>query len=94
MKGYWTSSTGRIELVIPPEMAICASHPGQCDADVLALSKVACVEGQLRALNTSLIREELRGYGAWDDEELADDAQNLQRLLWIACGDINDECAA
>jgi large repetitive protein len=29
-------------------------------------------------------------YGAWDDKELRDHAQNLQRILWLACGDIVD----
>jgi hypothetical protein len=26
-------------------------------------------------------------YGAWDETELADDAQNKARILWIACCD-------
>jgi hypothetical protein len=33
-----------------------------------------------------LLREHLRGYGAWDAAELCDHRANLQRLLWIwAC---------
>ena len=29
----------------------------------------------------------LRGYGAWDDSELSDHAENLRRLVWLAgCG--------
>jgi hypothetical protein len=30
-----------------------------------------------------LIREHLRGYGAWGRSELCDHQQNLRRLLWI-----------
>lgn len=30
-------------------------------------------------------RAYLRGYGAWDDDELADHAQNRRRIFWIAC---------
>jgi len=34
------------------------------------------------------VREVLRDCGAWDDDELSDHDANLDRLLWIACGDI------
>ncbi len=34
------------------------------------------------------LRAELREYGAWDDEQLADDAANWDRIVWIAAGDI------
>ena len=33
-----------------------------------------------------LIREHLKGYGAWDKSQLCDHQQNLKRLLWTwAC---------
>jgi len=38
-----------------------------------------------------LIREHLRGYGAWGRAELCDHRENLQRLLWIWCHDIAEE---
>jgi hypothetical protein len=47
--------------------------------------------GQLQKLDRALVASELREYGAWDSDELADHAQNLQRLLWIACGDIAEQ---
>lgn len=31
-------------------------------------------------------RRFLKGYGAWDAEELADDEQNLRRVFWLAMG--------
>jgi hypothetical protein len=34
---------------------------------------------------------ELKEYGAWDAEELADHEQNLQRILWLASGDITEQ---
>ncbi len=34
-----------------------------------------------------LIREHLKGYGAWEPTELADHKQNLARLLWIWAND-------
>lgn len=85
---YFSTGSGRIELNITRREAESGSHMGQCDADVLALSKLPKIARQLRKIDPALLVAELREYGAWDDEELADHAQNLQRLLWIACGDI------
>lgn len=56
----------------------------------MALSRVPYIEEQLATIDPALLRDELREYGAWDDEQLADHEQNLQRLLWLACGDIVD----
>jgi len=85
---WFSTSSGRIEIEMTMAQAESAAHPGQCDADVLALSNNRKIRRQLEALDPELVREELREYGAWDEEELADHAQNLQRLLWIAAGDI------
>ena len=86
----WTSSSGRIELNITKRQAAGASHQGQCDGDVAELCRVPAIARQLRAIDPALLREELSKWGAWDETELADHAQNLQRLLWLAAGDIND----
>ncbi len=32
----------------------------------------------------------LKGYGAWDSDELADEDQNTRRVLWLACGTFSD----
>ena len=48
------------------------------------------IRRQLEKINPEDLKRELREYGAWDDEELADHAQNLQRILWIAAGDITE----
>jgi hypothetical protein len=88
---WFTSTYGKINLQITLAQASSASHQGQCDADVLALSKVPQIARQLAKIDPQDLRDELQDYGAWDDEELADHEQNLQRILWIACGDIVDE---
>ena len=87
---YWTTGSGRIELNITKRQAAGASHPGQCDGDVAELCRVPAIARQLRAIDPALLREELGGYGAWSAVELADHAQNLQRLVWLAAGDINE----
>ena len=87
---YFTTCSGRIELQITRAQAEQCGHAGSCDDDVKALSKHPKIARQLRKIDPQLLASELREYGAWDDDELADHGQNLQRLLWIACGYIVD----
>lgn len=87
---YYNTSSGRIELNITMRDARIGSHAGACDADVKWLSEQPKIARQLRKIDPALLSAELKEYGAWDSDELADHAQNLQRLLWIACGDIVD----
>jgi len=85
---WYTSGCGGINLQMTKAQAASASHQGQCDDDVAALAKHPKIARQLAKINPKALRDELQGYGAWDDAELSDHAQNLQRILWIAAGDI------
>lgn len=85
---WFTSSHGTIEIEMTMAQAQSATHPGPCDHDVMALSQNRKIRRQLERIDPEVLRKELREYGAWDDEDLADHAQNLQRILWIAAGDI------
>jgi hypothetical protein len=87
---YWTSSSGSFELNITKAQAASCSHQGPCDADVFALSQEPGIRRQLRKFDKLTLVDELREYGAWDSQELDDHDQNLQRVLWLACGDINE----
>lgn len=88
---WFSSSSGRIELSMTLEQAQSASHQGQCDDDVLSLSHIPMIAVQLAALDSKLLASELKEYGAWDETQLADHDQNLQRILWLAAGDIDDK---
>lgn len=88
------TSSGRIELQMTKAQALEVSHPGQCDDDVLALSRVPKMRRQLAAIDRALLRAELAEYGAWEDSELGDHEQNLQRILWLLAGDLAEECRA
>lgn len=91
-KKYWfTTGSGRIELRMTMAQAQSASHPGPCDSDVMELSKVPAIAEQLNAIDPKLLASELREHGAWDEDELANHAENIQRLLWIAASDIVEE---
>lgn len=88
---WFSTGSGRIELQLTLEQARSASHQGQCDEDVRALSQQPDITKQLNAIDPALLREELREYGAWDEQERQDHQQNLQRILWLAAGDIVDD---
>jgi hypothetical protein len=88
---WYSSGSGRIEFQMTIAQAKSASHQGQCDEDVRALSKVPAVAVQLAEIKPEVLRDELDEYGSWDAEELADHNQNIQRILWLAAGNILDE---
>jgi len=85
------TSFERFELAMTLEDAQSASHSGRCDEDVLALSRQPHIAAQLANLDPEKVRDELREYGAWEDGELADHEENLQRVLWLGAGQIVDE---
>lgn len=41
--------------------------------------------------NPDLIRAELKDCGCWDAEQLADDAENRSRILWIMAWNVADD---
>lgn len=85
---WYTSSSGKIELQLTMRQAQQGSHPGQCDGDIAALLTVRSIARQIDKFTPGTIADELLEYGAWDEVDLSDHAQNRARLLWIACGDI------
>ena len=91
---YW-ASFNRFEFRVPGQAVLDCSHSGDCEADVdYWLPKVRELVESDDLPNKpapDTIRAELEEYGAWDDEELADDEWNWKRLLWIAAGNIHDE---
>jgi hypothetical protein len=68
-----------------------ASHQGQCIDDVRDLLENKSIERQLNKIDPDDIRAELEEYGAWEREELSDNAANRERIIWIAAGNIIDE---
>ena len=81
----------RFEIKMTKEQAKSASHRGRCDDDVEALLKEPTIARQFKKIDMSDIRAELKEYGCWTDEELANDEDSLNRILWIAAGNIVEE---
>ena len=91
MKKHWAYGNYRTEIELTMEDAQSVSHPGPCDDDVAALSKVPYVKEQLDAIDPEQLRSELYEYGSWDDDDLSDHDENLLRWLWLAGGQITEE---
>jgi hypothetical protein len=80
---------GSIEL--PVYVVGLCSHAGPCDDDVARCLELPEVKAEMAEINPEQLVKELREYGAWDDNELKDHDENIKRILWIACGNIQDE---
>lgn len=63
---------------------------GSCDDTVQAIAKKPYIVRQFAAIDNSKLISELSDYGAWDDNELQDKQANIERVIWIACGDIKE----
>jgi hypothetical protein len=85
MTTYYTNMH-MMPLEIPAEAIADCSHSGACDADVAFWAERIDFSG----LDPENLKCELAEYGAWDAEELADHEMNCQRMLWLACGDIQE----
>ena len=91
MKTY-TAYFNRFSLTLPKNVVTDCAHQGACDEDVKHWAGGYPDRlPQLHALDTEKLRDELRGYGTWDGEDLADDQANRERILWLASCDILDE---
>lgn len=70
---------------MPLECVQDCSHQGACDDDVAHWAPKLTID-----VTPDDIRAELKEYGAWDAEELADDEANKERLVWLAAGSIQE----
>lgn len=96
---YWATGN-HVQFRIPGAAirAICRSGPNYSATDAW-LPEVQRLTEELYRDNPDnpwnptpeRIRKELQEYGAWDDEELADDSANWQRLLWAFAWNVFEE---
>ena len=88
-----TASFDRFELTMTQEQAEACYLPGidALPAVEQLLRSNEDLNIQLNRIGSGTIRDELAGYGAWDDDELIDDESNRGRIVWIAAGDIWEE---
>ena len=78
----------RFTLEIPEQAIPDCSHQGACDEDVEHWQSKIDRPDQC---TVDALTEELREYGAWEDEELRDDDANWRRIVWIAACNLKEE---
>lgn len=92
-KTYWATGNYH-EFRIQGEAILDICHSGDNSHAVEAwadkVKELADKDGFKNRPTPESIRRELRERGAWDDDELKDDEQNWNRLLWTAAWDIFD----
>lgn len=89
-----TAFFDRFTLDLTRDDAFYGCHPGDCSESIETLRTAKYIAEQLSALDPADVRDELASYGAWDELELSDSDANLSRILWLACGQIFDDCQA
>ncbi|MBF0648712.1 hypothetical protein IR083_07755 [Dysgonomonas sp. GY75] len=77
-------------LDIPEELAEWVDHPGDCEKDLVKMMQLEEIQTELNKIDPENLRQELKEYGAWTEEELNNHNDNLIRILWIACCNINE----
>ena len=68
----------------------CSAGGRAADPYVDAWVKDPAVAAVIARFSQSDMARGLREYGAWDAEELTDEAQNRARVLWLACGTFSE----
>ena len=86
MQAYFDKFT----ITMTKKQALSASHVGQCDEDVEELLRDASIRRQLAKISDADLKNTLREYGAWEDDQLLDRQVNERRIIWIAAGDISE----
>lgn len=77
-----------VELGLTRSDVLACSHSGPCDTDVAEVLRKPYIRRQFASMDPADIRLELKEYGCWDAEELADEEQNRARVVWLAANDI------
>jgi len=81
----------RFELELPEQAVADIARPGKNDE---AAAYWATRVPRPEACDAETLRDELAEHGAWDDEQLSDDAANWHRIIWIAAHNIKEEMAS
>jgi hypothetical protein len=81
-------------IVLTKKQAQSVSHPGPCDIDVNLLLNDNHIRQQLNAISDNDLSDALREYGAWNETELLNRANNEQRIIWISGGIIVEDFKA
>lgn len=80
-----------IELELTEEVVNLICHSGDNTEDVKRCLELPEIAEQINKLDPKKIATELKEYGAWDDNELQNEQDNKERILWVGAWNIFDE---
>src|SRR6478736_4299547 len=88
-KAAYFNYIGSIEL--PVEIVEMCPISGEADSAIAFMRTLPEVISELSEIDPEKLRLELKEYGAWEPEDITNHNTNLDRILWLACGNIQDE---
>lgn len=87
-KAAYFDYIGSIEL--PVEIIEMCPIRGAADNAIAEMRALPEVIAELSQIDPEKLKLELKEYGAWEPEQLAIHTDNLDRILWVACIDIQE----
>jgi hypothetical protein len=88
-KSAYFNYIGSIEL--PIEIVNLCPQSGAADSAIAYMRTLPEVIAELSEIDPEKLKQELQEYGAWNAKELSIHSDNLDRILWIACGNIQED---
>lgn len=88
---WWSSSCGCIELQLNTIDCAKINTSGPSDREVKELSNRPEIVEQLDKINNNIMAKVLDECGCWTDQQLTIREDNIQRLLWLAACDTDDD---
>jgi hypothetical protein len=91
---YW-ASWNHFEFRIPGQAIIDICHSGPNDSDVAKwkdkiLEQITKDDFANKPTKENIIKE-IKEYGSWEDDELQNESDNWDRLIWLAAWNIFEE---
>lgn len=84
----WCATFSYFEIELPTQAVLDCSAPGNRDKQVKEWAQRII---RPATITDAMIREELAEYGAWEASELASEAINWRRVVWLAACQICEE---
>lgn len=89
-KTWIGGDNGDLELELTEEQFMSIPRGQDCSPEVKIIRQDPKVEEQLKRMSVESVKTYLFHFCCWEDDELNDHEENLDRLVWLACEDIRE----
>jgi hypothetical protein len=90
MNTHYNFSNYGNDLRLKPQDIENCSGSGDVTQAVKEVSQMPYVKKQTAKFEPTQLRKELKEYGAWDEDELNNHQENIQRWIWLSACDISE----